>query len=90
MGKDLFNGNWGVFIKIAILILALGAAGQMLRSHDVRIGDVEEKAHETELKANDNAKDVGYLGEKIDNLAGEMTEQRKSFDKLTERLPKNE
>lgn len=88
MGKDFFNGNFGLFIKIAMLILALGAAAQMLRSHETRIGDVEEKAHATELECQDNNKDIGYLGEKIDNPATAMTEQKKSFDKLAERLPK--
>ncbi len=68
MGKDFLNGNGGLIIKIAALVFAIGAAGQMLMSHEGRIGDVEKKAHATELEVVGLKADVKYIRTGIDDI----------------------
>lgn len=92
MAKDgsRINGTVNLAIKIAAIILAIGAAWQTLRSHGTRIEKVEVKAHTTEIDTVGIKKDIERLNDSVDRIE---TEQKTSFEEIISKLdnlPKNE
>ena len=90
MTKQRLNGNLNLAIKIAAVLLAVGAGWQMLQGHEKRITDVEVKAHATEIENVGVKKDIFRLDEKVGRIE---TEQKASFKAIIEKLdkmPKNE
>lgn len=88
------NGNITLAIKIGAILLLVGAAWQMLRGHETRIGDVEKKAHTTEIETVGIKKDIERLDEKVSDINTRqqafILEQRIANAEILGRLPDKE